>query len=97
MFKLMAMCAVLLTAGSVSAQSTPAEITFESCSACHGAAGSEIPAIAGQDYERLIDVLTAYAADADQATIMHRFAVAFSVSEIEGLARYISDLEGMPQ
>ena len=89
-------CVCLCAGGAALAQSSPERITFASCAACHGdgTGPGAIPAILGEPYEDLVADLSAFAETADGTTIMHRFAVALSVPEIEALARYVSGLEG---
>ena len=76
------------------AQSSPEAITYASCAVCHGSGGDRaIPAIAGRPADEVQAELTKFAAGEAGSTIMHRFAVALTPAEIEGLARYVSGLK----
>jgi cytochrome c553 len=89
-------CVFLLGAGVGHAESSPEEITFQSCRVCHGAAAGEtgIPAIEGRAYDDLLASLMSLGGTTDKSTIMHRFSAGQSREELEALSRYISDLDG---
>lgn len=82
--------------GAALAQDSPAQISYESCMVCHGSGEGEgaIPAIAGQPYETLLASLQFFAQEAGSSTMMHQFMPAFTATEIEDLAMYVSSLEG---
>lgn len=68
----------------------------DSCTSCHGAAGSgggTIPALAGQDEKTLAARLQALAAGDPETTIMPRIMRAYDAAEIAALARYFAGVE----
>jgi len=95
MFKGMTFFAFFVLSGAASAQGTPEQISYVSCRSCHGSGEGEgaIPAIRGRPYEDLLTALQSFSQPGPW-TIMHQFVVGFSDTEIESLARYVSDLEG---
>lgn len=99
MLKSLTVCCCLCAGGAAFAQSSPAEITYVSCAVCHGDGQGEgaIPAIRGRPYKELLDYLTSRGGPSDSSTIMHRFTAGLTLPEMEGLARYISNLEGKPE
>lgn len=86
----------LITGGAAHSQNAIAQISYESCTVCHGSNGDEraIPSIEGRSYETLLAALTRFSQAEGSSTIMHQFMPGFTSAEIEDLARYVSSLEG---
>lgn len=83
------------TAGMALGQAAPDQITYLSCSVCHGGDPSgSIPEIRGLPYDRLLSSLRGFDGASDSSTIMHRFVAGLTPAEIDSLARYVSGLEG---
>jgi cytochrome c553 len=70
------------------------------CAACHGAGGNqpispEIPRLAGQEYDYLVQALMQYRGGARQNPIMGAMAKSLSDTQIRNLARYYSARPGL--
>lgn len=78
------------------AGSSPEEIAYISCRACHAGQGSDaaIPAIAGRPAAELSDALSHIAQNPSDSVIMHRFTTGLTPTELTALAHYISGLDG---
>jgi cytochrome c553 len=96
MVKGLAFGVLVCTSGMAFGQATTDQITYASCSVCHGNADTSgsIPAIRGLPYDRLMTSLAGFGAAGDTSTIMHKFVAGFTAAELESLARHVSGLEG---
>lgn len=99
MLKTVAAASLIVALGSGGAWAEDDGITFESCRVCHGPAGqdSSIPPIQGRPFPDLLGMLSAFSTDAIKSTIMHRFLVGEPESNLESLARFISQIKDPAQ
>lgn len=84
----------LLAGGPAAAEEdTQVRSWAASCSACHGTAGTSVggmPAIAGQDRDKLATLLKEFKNGTRPATVMHQHAKGYTDEELERLAAYFS-------
>ena len=66
------------------------------CASCHGGAGG-IPAIVGQEAEKISAAMLAYRTVERPNHIMHAIALSLSDEEIASVARYIAAQKVEPQ
>ncbi len=73
---------------------TRAERLAASCANCHGtsgvAAGSNIPGLAGQSKEAILDKFQAFKAGAAPATVMHQLAKGYTEEQIVLIAEFFA-------
>ena len=95
MRKALATAFLVVALGSGSAWAEGERITFESCGVCHGPASREssIPHIQGMPFSDLLGLLGGFSADTTKSTIMHRLLVGMPEADLEGLARFISQIK----
>lgn len=72
----------------------------ETCAACHGPdgnmpAGPDFPRLAGQHYDYLVRSLQGYKSGARKNPIMNPLAANLTQRDIEDLAAYFSDQQGL--
>ena len=72
----------------------------EACSGCHGPGGNkpvttEIPRLAGQHYDYLVESITAYRKGTRNDPIMGAIAKPLTDEQIRGLAEYFSSQQGL--
>lgn len=83
--------------GTASAADTdPGARLAESCTSCHGTGGrggGTIPALAGQDEQKLKERLQALAAGDPQTTIMPRIMRLYDEAELTALAHYFAQVK----
>lgn len=96
MYRILTIIGLACMAVPAHAGSSPEEIIYISCRACHAGPGSDttIPAIAGRPSAELSAALSHIAQDSHDTVIMHRFTTGLTADELTALAHYISGLEG---
>ena len=63
------------------------------CTGCHGTEGrsvGDIPAIAGMEKARFVELMTSYREGSKQATVMHQHARGLSDEHIDALGDYFA-------
>ena len=95
MRKALATAFLVMGLGSGGAWAEDERITFESCGVCHGPASrdSSIPHIQGMPLLDLLGLLGAFSTDTTKSTIMHRLLVGMPEADLEGIARFISQIK----
>ncbi len=61
-----------------------------SCSGCHGAAGTDLPSLAGRSADDIVAAMAAFRSGERPATLMNRIAKGFSDEETRALSQWIA-------
>lgn len=90
----MALLAMFLTATSAHAQDSMQGRNWSgACTGCHGTEGRStgaIPAIAGIEKSKFVELMTAFRDGSQPATIMHQHAKGLSDEQIDALGDYFA-------
>lgn len=87
-----------LTSGPAAAQDVQSRDWSGACTGCHGTEGRSsgaIPAIAGIDKVKFVELMTAFRNGTQQTTIMHQLASGLSEEQIDALGDYFSSRSPM--
>ena len=93
-FILLAVGVTLAAIPAAAQEDKAARSLAANCSACHGAegksVGGNIPGLAGQNKEYLVQQMKDFKEGKRQATIMHQIAKGYSDAEIAAMAAYFA-------
>ncbi|HRD34756.1 MAG TPA: c-type cytochrome [Rhodocyclaceae bacterium] len=84
---------LMSSAGAFAAEDYQVRAWAASCAGCHGTGGASVggmPAIAGQDREKLLTALKEFKEGVRPATVMHQHAKGYTDEELALLASYFA-------
>lgn len=84
-----ALCSALVAPAWAQADATSARLLAANCANCHGTQGvakGEMPSLAGQKKEEIVERMRAFREGKRAATVMHQIAKGYNDAQIEAIA-----------